>query len=53
MTEIGKTNSRDYEQTIGSGTSDPMSPEKIASHEPQQLDEIPIRVLVENLSQAK
>ena len=32
--ERGKENSRDYEQTTGSGTSDPMSPEKIASHEP-------------------
>jgi Zinc finger, C2H2 type len=32
--ERGKDNSRGYEQTTGSGTSDPMSPEKIASHEP-------------------
>ena len=32
--EKGKENSRGYEQTTGSGTSDPMSPEKIASHEP-------------------
>ena len=32
--ERGKETSRDYEQTTGSGTSDPMSPEKIASHEP-------------------
>jgi hypothetical protein len=32
--ERGKDNSRGYEQTMGSGTSDPMSPEKIASHEP-------------------
>ena len=32
--ERGKEISRDYEQTTGSGTSDPMSPEKIASHEP-------------------
>jgi hypothetical protein len=51
--EIGKANSRDYEQTIGSGTNDPLSPEKIASHEQQQLGEIPTRVRVENLSQAK
>jgi len=32
--ERGKDSSRGYEQTMGSGTSDPMSPEKIASHEP-------------------
>ena len=32
--ERGKEISRDYEQTTGSGTSDPMSPEKIVSHEP-------------------
>ena len=32
--EKGKENSTGYEQTRGSGTSDPMSPEKIASHEP-------------------
>ena len=32
--ERGKENSKNYEQTTGSGTSDPMSPEKIASHEP-------------------
>ena len=32
--ERGKENSRDYEQTTGSGTNDPMSPEKIVSHEP-------------------
>ena len=32
--EKGKENSTAYEQTTGSGTSDPMSPEKIASHEP-------------------
>ena len=32
--ERGKENSRDYEQTTGTGTNDPMSPEKIASHEP-------------------
>ncbi len=31
--EKGKENSRGYEET-SSGTSDPMSPEKIASHEP-------------------
>ncbi len=32
--ERDKENSTSYEQTTGSGTSDPMSPEKIASHEP-------------------
>ena len=32
--EKGKENSTGYEQTTDSGTSDPMSPEKIASHEP-------------------
>ena len=32
--ERGKDSSRGYEQTTESGTSDPMSPEKIASHEP-------------------
>jgi hypothetical protein len=32
--ERGKENSKDYEQTTESGASDPMSPEKIASHEP-------------------
>ena len=32
--ERGKENSRGYELTTESGTSDPMSPEKIASHEP-------------------
>jgi hypothetical protein len=32
--EKGKGNSKDYEQTPVSGSSDPMSPEKIASHEP-------------------
>ena len=31
--EKGKENSTGYEQTTDSGTSDPMSPEKIASHE--------------------
>ena len=31
--ERGKDNPG-YEQTTGSGTNDPMSPEKIASHEP-------------------
>ena len=51
--ERGKENSRDYEQTKGSGTNDPMSPEKIVSHDPQQSGEIPIRVLVGNLSQVR
>jgi hypothetical protein len=32
--EKGKENSRGYEQTTESRTSGPMSPEKIASHEP-------------------
>ena len=32
--ERGKENSTGYERTTGSGTSDPMSPEKIASNEP-------------------
>ena len=31
--ERGKENSRGYEQTTRSATSDPMSPKKIASHE--------------------
>ncbi|HMK57910.1 MAG TPA: C2H2-type zinc finger protein, partial [Nitrososphaeraceae archaeon] len=32
--EKDKENSTGYEKTTGSGTSDPMSPKKIASHEP-------------------
>jgi hypothetical protein len=32
--ERGKDDSRGYEQTRGTGTNDPMSPEKITSHEP-------------------
>ncbi len=32
--ERGKESSRGYEQTTGSGTNDPMSPENITSHEP-------------------
>ena len=32
--ERGKENSTGYERTTGSGTSDPMSPEKLASNEP-------------------
>jgi hypothetical protein len=32
--ERGQENSRDYQQSTGSGTNDPMSPEKIVSHEP-------------------
>ena len=39
--ERGKENSKDYEQTTGSGTSDPMSPEKIASHEPTAVKRDP------------
>ena len=34
MVKIGKEISRDYEKTTGSGTNEPMSPEKIVSHEP-------------------
>jgi hypothetical protein len=32
--EKGKESSKGYEQTDESGSKDPMSPEKIASHEP-------------------
>ena len=32
--EKGKDTSKDYQQTDESGSKDPMSPEKIASHEP-------------------
>lgn len=32
--EKGKERAGDYEQTDSSGAKDPMSPEKIASHEP-------------------
>jgi hypothetical protein len=32
--ERGKETSIDYQQSAGSGSNDPMSPEKIASHEP-------------------
>jgi hypothetical protein len=32
--EKGKESSRDYKQTDESKSNDPMSPEKIASHEP-------------------
>jgi hypothetical protein len=32
--EKGKERAGDYEQTDESGSKDPMSPEKIASHEP-------------------
>ncbi len=32
--ERGKESSKDYEETGESGSNDPMSPEKIASHEP-------------------
>lgn len=32
--EKGKERAGDYEQTDKSGSKDPMSPEKIASHEP-------------------
>jgi hypothetical protein len=32
--ERGKESSEDYEETDVSGSNDPMSPEKIASHEP-------------------
>ena len=45
--ERGKEISRDYEQTTGSGTSDPMSPEKIASHEPTAVRRDPNQGLVE------
>ena len=32
--ERGKESSKDYQQSDESGSNDPMSPEKIASHEP-------------------
>ena len=39
--EKGKDNSTGYGQTTGSGTRDPMSPEKIASHEPTAVRRAP------------
>jgi hypothetical protein len=39
--ERGKENSTGYEQRTGSGTSDPVSPEKIASHEPTAVKRDP------------
>jgi hypothetical protein len=35
--EKGKESSSDYERTGESGSNDPMSPEKIASHEPTSV----------------
>ena len=39
--ERGKETSKDYEQSTGSAASDPMSPEKIASHEPTAVKRDP------------
>ena len=39
--ERGKETSKDYQQTTGSAANDPMSPEKIASHEPTAVKRDP------------
>jgi hypothetical protein len=39
--EKGKDTSKDYQQTDESGSKDPMSPEKIASHEPTAVKRDP------------
>ena len=39
--ERGKETSKDYQQSQESGSNDPMSPEKIASHEPTAVKRDP------------